>query len=110
MDASLNNLKNCERLSLSTNCIDRIAGISGSMEKLRILSLGRNNIKKIEKLDEIAGSLEQLWISYNNISTLDGLACLENLTTLYCARNIIKSFAELDKIVSSFSISYSYND
>lgn len=27
---------------------------------LRILSLGRNNIKRLEKLDDIAGSLEEV--------------------------------------------------
>ena len=106
MDNTLSTLKNCVQLSLSTNCIERIAGISGSMEKLKILSLGRNNIKKIEKLDEVAGTLEQLWISYNEISSLDGLASLKNLTTLYFARNNIKSFSELDKIVSSLLMIY----
>ena len=70
------------------------------MGKLRILSLGRNNLKKIEKLDEVAETIEQLWISYNEISSLDGLLGCVNLTTLYCSRNSIKSFSELDKIVS----------
>lgn len=99
MDNSLSALKNCEVLSLSTNAIDRIAGLSG-MGKLRILSLGRNNLKKIEKLDEVAETIEQLWISYNEISSLDGLLGCVNLTTLYCSRNSIKSFSELDKIAS----------
>ncbi len=51
-------------LALSTNGIDRIAGLAG-LKKLKILSLGRNIIRKIEKLDDVADSLEQLWISYN---------------------------------------------
>jgi len=101
MDNSLGNLVNCEQLSLSTNSIDRIAGLNGNMAKLRILSLGRNGIKKIEKLDDIAGTLEQLWISYNDISSLDGLMNLTKLNTLYCARNNIKSFSELGKLVSA---------
>ena len=54
MDASLNTLKNCERLALSTNCIDRIIPLTG-MSRLKILSLGRNQIKKIEKLEDVAG-------------------------------------------------------
>ena len=29
---------------------------------------------------------------------MDGLASLTNLTTLYCSNNLIKSFAELDKL------------
>ena len=99
MDSALNNLKNCEydqscqyfyvsginitlwsqcinvkcyscrQLSLSTNSIDRIVPLGG-MKKLRILSLGRNIIKKIEKLEEVADTLEELWISYNLVSYL----------------------------------------
>lgn len=70
------------------------------MTKLKILSLGRNLIKKIEKLEDVAGSLEELWISYNQISSLDGLQACTNLTTLYISNNIIKSWSELDKLVS----------
>lgn len=97
MDASLGSLVNCERLALSTNSIDRINPLTG-MSKLKILSLGRNVIKKIEKLEDVAGTLEELWLSYNNISTLDGLSHLTNLTTLYLSNNAIKSWAELDKL------------
>ena len=93
----LGSLKKCQKLSLSTNMIDRMIPLTG-MSEIRILSLGRNNIKKIEKLEDVAGTLQQLWISYNQISSLDGLACLTNLTTLYCCNNQIKSFAELDKL------------
>lgn len=32
------------------------------------------------------------------ISSLDGLSCLTNLTTLYCSNNMIKSFSELEKL------------
>lgn len=56
MDASLNTLKNCERLALSTNSIDRIIPLTG-MTRLKILSLGRNQIKKIEKLEDVAGTV-----------------------------------------------------
>lgn len=69
------------------------------MSKLKILSLGRNQIKKIEKLEDVASSLEQLWISYNQISSLDGLACCKKLTTLYMSNNAIKSFSELNHLV-----------
>ena len=50
------------------------------------------------KLEDVASCLQQLWISYNSIASLDGLASLTNLTTLYCSNNLIKSFAELDKL------------
>jgi dynein light chain 1 len=97
---ALSSLVRCQKLSLSTNMIDRMVNLTG-MSELSILSLGRNNIKKIEKLEDVAGTLTQLWISYNQIATLDGLACLTNLTTLYCSNNLIKSFEELDKLKSN---------
>ncbi|KAL0585353.1 hypothetical protein ABG067_004885 [Albugo candida] len=99
LDTSLNALKNCEHLSLSTNCIDRFIPLSG-MKKLRILSLGRNQIKKIEKLDDFAETLEELWLSYNLIATLDGLSGLTHLTTLYVSNNQIKNWEELDKLAA----------
>lgn len=100
MDASLATLTNCERLSLSTNSIDRIGSLAG-MGKLKILSLGRNVIKKIEKLEDVAGTLEELWISYNNISSLDGLSACQNLSVLYLSNNNIKAWSELDKLTAN---------
>jgi dynein light chain 1 len=97
LDSSLSSLRSCERLALSTNCIDRMVPMTG-MSSLKILSLGRNMIKKIEKLEDVAGTLEQLWISYNDITTLDGLASLSNLTTLFMSNNKVKNWAELDKL------------
>jgi len=91
-------LRRCEVLSLSTNTIDRMVSLAG-MNHLRVLSLGRNNIKKIEKLEDVASSLEQLWISYNQISTLEGLSCLVNLNTLYMSNNSIRSFSDLIHLV-----------
>eukprot|EP01040_Poterioochromonas_malhamensis_P008900 gene8900-9638_t len=99
MDSALLTLKNCERLALSTNNIDRMISLGG-LTKLKILSLGRNLIKKIEKLEDIAGSLEELWVSYNQINSLDGLSACTNLTTLYISNNLIKSWNELDKLAS----------
>jgi dynein light chain 1 len=62
-----------------------------------------NNLNKIEKLEDIAGSLEELWVSYNQINSLDGLSACTNLTTLYISNNLIKSWNELDKLVSAIS-------
>ena len=47
----------CRQLSLSTNQIDRMFPLA-NMGKLKILSLSRNLIKKIEKLEEVAGTIE----------------------------------------------------
>lgn len=78
LDATLAALKNCERLALSTNQIDRMAPFTG-MEKLRLLSLSRNALKKIERLEDVADTLEELWLSYNQISSLDGLQACSKL-------------------------------
>uniref|UniRef100_A0A7S3K2Z4 Dynein axonemal light chain 1 n=1 Tax=Aureoumbra lagunensis TaxID=44058 RepID=A0A7S3K2Z4_9STRA len=98
LDASLNNLTACEHLQLSTNSIDKISIALTGLKNLKILSLGRNVIKKIERLDDLAENLEELWISYNQISSLDGLSSLTNLTTLFISNNAIKNFAELEKL------------
>ena len=85
LDASLSTLKKCKKLSLSTNTIDKITSVSG-MDSLEILSLGRNNIKKIEGLDGVADTLKELWISYNNIEKLAGIEKLKALEILFmCA-------------------------
>ena len=72
----------CKKLSLSTNTIDKITSVSG-MDSLEILSLGRNNIKKIEGLDGVADTLKELWISYNNIEKLAGVEKLKSLEVLF---------------------------
>merc|ERR1712217_477365 len=61
-------------------------------------SLGRNVIKKIAGLEEISGTLEQLWMSYNSISTLDGLNTCGKLNTLFISNNKIKDIGELAKL------------
>ena len=43
------------------------------MDNLKILALGRNQIKKIENLDSVADTLEELWISYNILERLVSL-------------------------------------
>ena len=46
---------------------------------MEILSLGRNQIKKLEGLDNVADTLRELWISYNQIDKLNGIEKLKNL-------------------------------
>merc|ERR1712183_632769 len=97
MDSSLNQLTACKKLSLSTNRIDKMIPLP-ALKNLGILSLGRNMIKKIAGLEEIGASLQQLWLSYNLISTLDGLAPCAKLTTLFMSNNTIKDWGELQKL------------
>merc|ERR1712216_970043 len=97
MDNSLSNLKKCKHLRLSTNSIDKIAGISG-MDSLEILSLGRNQIKKIEGLEPVADTLSQLWLSYNNITSLAGIEKLVNLEVLYLSNNKVATWPEIERL------------
>mmetsp|Transcript_131539 Transcript_131539/g.380497 ORF Transcript_131539/g.380497 Transcript_131539/m.380497 type:complete len:195 (+) Transcript_131539:103-687(+) len=97
MDSSLNQLVSVEHLSLSTNCIDKMIPLP-ALKNLTVLSLGRNMIKKITGLEEVGATLKELWISYNSISTLDGLAPCTKLTTLFMSNNKVKDWNELAKL------------
>lgn len=71
-----------------------------SAESLEILSLARNQLKKIENLDAVAGTLKQLWLSYNNIIGLSGVEKLQNLEVLYLSNNKVNDIKELDRLAS----------
>ncbi|SBT74900.1 dynein light chain 1, putative [Plasmodium malariae] len=95
LDNSINTLEKCKRLSLSTNRIEKLIPMS---ENIEILSLGRNCIKKFQFLEDISGTLKQLWMSYNSIDKLDNLQSLKKLQVLYLFHNKIKSTEEIDKL------------
>ena len=46
----------------------------------------------------MAGTLEQLWLSYNNIASFSGIERLKQLRVLCIANNKIKSWAELERL------------
>ncbi|NWX74062.1 DNAL1 protein, partial [Alca torda] len=94
MDESLSTLVNCEKLSLSTNRIERIANLN-SLKNLKILSLGRNNIKNLNGLEAVADTLEELWISYNFIEKLRGIRVMKKLKVLYMSNNLVKDWEVL---------------
>jgi dynein light chain 1 len=60
------------------------------MPRLRVLSLARNCLKKLERLEDVAGTLEELWASYNGISSLDGLQACTKLRVLYLSNNLVR--------------------
>ena len=93
----LSGLKNVTQLSLSTNAIEKMVPFN-NLPKLKILSLGRNKISRIDGLSSIAASLEQLWMSYNNVGTLDGVLCCQKLEVLYMSNNKIRGWAEVEKL------------
>jgi len=97
MDASLSTLASCEKLSLSTNCIEKIANLNG-LKHLKILSLGRNNIKSFTGLEAVGDTLVELWISYNLIEKLKGVNVLKKLKILYMSNNQVKDLVEFNKL------------
>lgn len=48
---------------------------------------------------DVAATLEQLWVSHNLIEKLDGIQVCKELRALYMSNNRIKSFDELKKLV-----------
>lgn len=87
----------CRKLSLSTNMIDKIFGLSG-MKNLRVLSLGRNYIKAISGLEGVSDTLEELWISYNLVEKLKGINVLKKLKVLYMSNNLVKDWVEFNRL------------
>lgn len=98
MDKEITTLKECEHLGLSTNTIEKIGPGLKELKNLKVLSLGRNNIRKLEQLD--LPQLEQLWISYNKIDKLTGLDKLKNLKVLFMSNNLINSWTEIDRLAN----------
>ncbi|XP_044731205.1 dynein axonemal light chain 1 [Chrysoperla carnea] len=99
MDNSFSVLQNCEKLSLSTNMIEKISGIS-SLKNLKILSVPRNYIKSFAGLESLGETLEQLWISYNLIEKTRGIENLQKLKVLYISNNLIKEWKEYDRFAT----------
>ncbi|BES91405.1 Dynein, axonemal, light chain 1 [Nesidiocoris tenuis] len=97
MDNNLSQLVKCEKLSLSTNMIEKISGLSG-LKNLKIISLGRNYIKSFSGLEAVSDTLEQLWISYNLIDKMKGIGALKKLKVLYMTNNLIKDWGEYIKL------------
>ena len=89
-------LTNCVQLSFSTNAIERMPQLR--LPSLKILSLGRNRIKKLDNLKGLEPTLEQLWMSYNEVSNLDGIENMRSLRTLYLGNNRISKWGELTKL------------
>ncbi|XP_029047304.1 dynein axonemal light chain 1-like [Osmia bicornis bicornis] len=97
MDNALATLVNCERLSLSTNMIEKIAGI-GALKNLTILSVGRNLIKGFSGLEALGDTLQELWISYNLIEKMKGINSMRNLRVLYMSNNLVREWNEFNRL------------
>ena len=96
IDESLSVFEKVEKLSLSTNAIERIQFLK--FKNLRILSLSRNSIGRISGLEEVSATLEELWLSYNAVSKLEGLSSLAKLVTLFLGNNKVAKWEEVAKL------------
>lgn len=89
----------CKLLSLSTNNIDRLAGTSlTGLDKLEILSVGRNCLKRLDGLEAVSNTLQELWASYNALEKLAGVERCSHLRVLYASNNKIKDWAEVERL------------
>jgi len=46
----------------------------------------------------VADSLEELWISYNQIDKMKGIEVMKKLRVLYMAHNLVREWAEFSKL------------
>ncbi|KAM0724777.1 Dynein axonemal light chain 1 [Formica fusca] len=97
MDNALAVLANCEKLSLSTNMIEKITGI-GNLKNLKILSLGRNLIKGFAGFEALGDTLVEIWVSYNYIEKMKGIQAMRNLRVLYMSNNLVREWNEFARL------------
>jgi dynein light chain 1 len=48
--------------------------------------------------ESLGDTLEELWISYNLIEKLKGIGVLKKLKVLYMSNNLVKEWAEFNKL------------
>ena len=76
----------------------------GQLRNLKKLDLGRNKISCISGFGQtfLSCSLTQLSLEDNEITSLQGIACLKNLLELYIGNNRIVELREV-QLLKSFS-------
>lgn len=90
-------------LALSTNNIAAITNLAG-LENLKILSLGRNMIKKFDNIEAVSETIEEIWISYNLIESLSGLDKAKNLKKLFMSNNLVGKWTEIEKLQANTAL------
>jgi dynein light chain 1 len=95
MTERLAQLASCKKLSISTNNIEEIGFLPPRVE---ILAIGRNMLKRLDKIDKAAATLQQLWMSYNNVKSFAPLVACKRLRVLYAGHNNIDKLSEIDRL------------
>jgi protein phosphatase 1 regulatory subunit 7 len=75
VDPPLEGFPQLAELYLVNNKLTRIRGLE-HLPALRCLELGSNRLREIENLESLSGSLEQLWLGRNKITTIQVLCNL----------------------------------
>ena len=57
-------------------------------------------IRKLDGIEPVQSNLRQLWLSYNNLTSLSGIEKLTNLEVLYLSNNKIKDWSEVERLAS----------
>ena len=61
--------------------------------------MGRNLIKNLQGIEAVSDTLEQLWISYNQIDKLKPIRNMSKLKILYMAHNLVREWREFDHLM-----------
>ncbi|CAL8123210.1 unnamed protein product [Orchesella dallaii] len=98
LDNSTASIPKCEKLSLSTNMIERLANLN-PLKCLRVLSVSRNYLKSLAGVEVCADTLQEIWASYNLIEKPSkGVTNCKKLRVLYLANNWIKDWSEVSRL------------
>ncbi|XP_022255596.1 dynein light chain 1, axonemal-like [Limulus polyphemus] len=98
LDASLSALVNCEKLKnfIFGKKLDKITSRFAPEFHLPVVVVLQVRWNPYQ--EAIGDSLEELWISYNLIEKLKGVNALKKLQVLYMSNNLVKDWAEFQRL------------
>jgi protein phosphatase 1 regulatory subunit 7 len=95
-------------LAAASNKVTAIEGLD-AFTALTFLELGSNRIPAVTGLDAAAGSLRELWLGRNRLTTLAGLAPLTRLERLSLQSNRLASMRDLPPLPHLRELYLSHN-
>ncbi|ORY81555.1 hypothetical protein BCR37DRAFT_348158 [Protomyces lactucae-debilis] len=92
----LQRLKMLEELWLGKNKITSLAGGSlAGLPKLRLLSIQSNRLTSLEGIEEVAETLEELYVAQNGLTSLAPLSSLKKLQVLDISSNKLEHLTDI---------------